>query len=119
MKPTIQTKTGQWAGNCLAACVASIFEIPIESIPDFGIGDDWYIHFTEWCVEVLNVYPLDFSVESDLRPRGFHIINGPSLHGEWWHSVVGLHGKTCFDPYPDRPALKNKQTYTIFVRIIE
>lgn len=38
MKPIKQTKTEVGSGNCLAACYASILEVPIESIPDLQCG---------------------------------------------------------------------------------
>lgn len=41
MKPVIQTVTEAGRGNCLAACVASILEIPIEAVPDLKCGADF------------------------------------------------------------------------------
>lgn len=37
MIPVFQTRlTREEAGNCFEACVASILEVPIETVPDFG-----------------------------------------------------------------------------------
>lgn len=34
MKPAMQTKFGEYEGDCFAACIASLFELPIEDVPD-------------------------------------------------------------------------------------
>lgn len=34
MKPTRQTRQGAPQGNCYAACIASIFELPLSAVPD-------------------------------------------------------------------------------------
>ena len=36
----MQTKRGI-GGNCLAACLASIFKVPLESIPDLAPKESW------------------------------------------------------------------------------
>lgn len=40
MKPLHQTVTEPGKGNCLAACIASILEVPIEAVPDLDCGRD-------------------------------------------------------------------------------
>jgi len=41
MKPVQQTVTEPGKGNCLAACVASLLELPIEDIPDLDGRNNW------------------------------------------------------------------------------
>lgn len=49
MKPVKQTDTGQETGNCLQAAFASILELELHEVPDFGnMGDDWWLHLTDW-----------------------------------------------------------------------
>lgn len=51
MIPIHQTRFGVGNGNCLLACVASILERPIESIPDFNeAGTGWFGEMYEWCL---------------------------------------------------------------------
>ncbi len=51
MIPTYQTKFGNGNGNCLLACVASILERPLDSIPDFTLsGCGWFGDLYEWCL---------------------------------------------------------------------
>ena len=52
MKRMYQTKFGNGNGNCLLACVASVLERDIDSIPDFNMsGAGWFEELYEWCVK--------------------------------------------------------------------
>lgn len=100
MKPVEQTAVGVPAGNCFEACLASILEIPLESIPHF-VGDDWWEryleHFGARGVELLYV-PLGGGV-----PKGYSAAGGPSpRHAGVMHSVVCLDGEMVWDPHPRR-----------------
>jgi len=118
MKKVFQTKFGYPNGNCHAACLASIFELNIDDIPDFGKRSNWYDNFIKWCVEALDLYPIDIDInKSDIEPRGYYIVNGKSLNGDFRHSVVAKDGEIIHDPHPEG-ALKNTQTYTMFLKII-
>lgn len=44
----MQTKFGAPDGNCLAACIASILEIPLGSV-DVPGTDEWSKKLAEWC----------------------------------------------------------------------
>lgn len=52
MKEVYQDKFGVDDGNCFQACIASIFEIPISTIPHFcqeyPYSDEWYREFNKW-----------------------------------------------------------------------
>lgn len=114
-----QTKLGDPDGNCLAACIATIFSVPIDSVPDFGQDSTWYENFERYCVETLGVKPFDVDInKTSLIPPGYHIINGPSKNGDWWHAVVGYNGKVIHDPHPQGPALKQAHTWTLFLKVI-
>lgn len=72
MKRIFQTKRGL-GGNCLAACLASIFEVPLESIPDLAPPEC----FTDWTVQAklrrewLATRGLDY-LEIDLEKQAYH-----------------------------------------------
>lgn len=58
MKPVRQTKfsnpTHESTGdaNCLMAAVASVLELPLEAVPDFGMsGIGWFEEMYEWCLK--------------------------------------------------------------------
>ena len=84
MKRVFQTKRGL-GGNCLAACLASIFEVPLESMPDLAPPEC----FTDWTIqpklrrEWLAARDLEY-LEIDLEKQAFHwtqnaIPSGPCL----------------------------------------
>lgn len=126
MMPTRQTKFGQPDGNCFQACLASIFEIPIDDIPTFG-GDDnpktgWYYQFEEWSIDRFGLQPIDLMAQASGElwfwiPRGHHIINGMGPRG-LMHSVVGRDGKMVFDPHPDDAGLEEIESFTVFVKVM-
>jgi len=101
MKPVYQTKFGERSGNCLSACLASLLEIPLEDIPDFGWHSDWYEKFTDF-MKKFNLQPLDVDLENggDWRPDGYYIVNGHSQRGIM-HSVIYKGDTLVHDPYPD------------------
>ena len=108
MKPIDQTLFGWPHGNCHSACLASIFEVPLDSVPhdlgsrpdvreaidsflsglgykadcfSFKRGHEWWPEWNSHCVIV------------GLAERGFD------------HAVVGLHGNIVHDPHPSRAGL--------------
>ena len=118
MKPVHQTKFGYPEGNCHAAALASVLEIPLGQIPEFGIDDDWYSHFARYMMAHHALQPIDLLIPDggahDLWvPQGYHLINGTSPRG-LLHSVVGFMGEMEFDPHPDNNGLEKIDSYTIF-----
>jgi hypothetical protein len=54
MKPVDQDEFGKDKGNCFQACVASILELDLHSVPHFCslYGDsEWFLKFSEWLTE--------------------------------------------------------------------
>lgn len=122
MRRVMQTRTGFPDGNCLAACLASIFEIDIESVPDFGVGPEWYDKFTAFMLDRFGLVPIDVDYDTLVfQPKGFHIINGrsPRLTGRH-HAIVGLDGDAVHDPFPGgNSELAEITSLTLFVKVIE
>lgn len=127
MKPVYQTKFGEGEGNCLPACIASIFELPLEVIPHFCKigGDDWQKELNKF----LEPYHL-YHIEMDIREKenegfkdvvkGYHLINGKSPRGDFYHSIVGKDGKAIHDPHPKGYCkLDTIETFTIFIATLE
>jgi len=127
MKPVDQTKFGFGNGNCQAACIASILEIPIEDIPNFH-GDDptdaetYWKNVRKWC-EDKPFTIISIAFQEDHDPKEFLkdcwvIASGPSPRGteEWHrHAVVWKNGKIVHDPHPSRAGLKEIDTYDMFI----
>jgi len=89
-------------GNCFAACLASILELPIDVVPNFvgDYGENWFIHLVDWLKPLnLSVVFLTYDNETEL-PRGYSIMSVESSNGPWNHCLVALDGVAVWDPSP-------------------
>lgn len=116
MRPVHQTKFGRPDGNCFAACVASVFEIPIEDAPDLSAGEQRGLHWLQVVQEWLAPRGLWYcDVKFDgILPLGYHLIGGMGPRG-LPHSVVGCNGKMVHDPHPDGSGLVDVQDFGLFI----
>lgn len=114
MIPYIQTRTGR-DGNCLETAIAAILE---TEVPDFGLSvsdEEHHLLLTEWLKahgRRLRYYG------TDIRPRGFHIIEGISSRGGR-HAVVGFRGRMVHDPHPvdgTRRGLERVERFGLLLR---
>lgn len=114
MKPVCQTIFGTGRGNCFAACVASILELPIEEVPNFCAdtpeGENWYPPFQAWAA-ARGVIGMPFVLPSadcevllrlarDEFPALPCIVFGATENGG--HCVVFQAGAPVHDPNPRR-----------------
>ena len=99
-----QTRVGS-EGNCFAACLSSILEIPLAQIPELG-DDDEFLQNIQAFLEPHGLYyvqvkPDDPIVEIAFRVgEVFHTIEGVSPRGGM-HACVGLNGSIIWDPHPN------------------
>lgn len=96
-------------GDCWKACIASLLDLPMESVPHFAeLGDTWWEatqefietqkagHELRWWEDILAV-----NVGSE-----FLIASGPSPRGDFQHAViVDRAGQLVHDPHPSRAGL--------------
>jgi hypothetical protein len=114
MTPVYQTRPGT-DGNCLQAAIASLLDMPLDAVPDFGNAPDaartWPLEFDKW------ISANGFEVEAVLF-RGdlpgvlgfmssrseYYILGcqdgrparpGQEMHG---HAVIGRGGEILHDP---------------------
>ena len=110
MKPVMQTVNGRH-GNCMSACLASIFECDISDVPNFYAiaGDDdamWWGAVRDW------LRPKGFGIMFlELRDPahlsmfdGWMIVSGKSTRG-LDHATVWKDGKMIHDPHPSNEGL--------------
>lgn len=95
MKPLVQSRVGN-NGRCLAACLASILEIPESKVPEYGEAD-WQQTINKF----LKGHGLRYRRVSanSAPPLGYHTIEGISPRGGM-HAVVGKRGRMVHDPHP-------------------
>lgn len=104
MIPTLQTNAGG-RGNCMAACLASILEIPIEEVPDYraveSAGGSWMNAFNTWLSKHHRVlyFELEHYQTRHVRPFGWHLMNYGDHSGG--HSIVGHDGVPIWNPSGD------------------
>lgn len=115
MKPVDQTKflkNGQ-RGNCLAACLASIFELDITLVPaleELPPRSNWRNSLKEWALNhkfiMIEVLPNDFN--------GWHYIAVGLTEKGCRHAVVGHQGSIVHDPHHFRKGLVEIKSLFIF-----
>lgn len=109
MKAVDQNLFGFTEGNCFAACVASLLELPLDEVPNFcAIASNWFAEFNLWLRE-RGLYALALDLSNEWRPEGLHILSGPSPRGaggeDELHSVVANGRDVVHDPHPSRAGL--------------
>ena len=99
------------AGNCFAACVASILDLSLEVVPNFcalGKGE-WYDAFAGWLID-RGYAPIFVEINPERPFMGAHgsesaptyiIVSGKSPRGEWDHSTVWRSTGKVIEPWHD------------------
>jgi len=106
--PVHQTKFGV-GGNCFAACLASLFEVPLESMPDFcesGTNDGWWRSVRMWLAgRGYGVMCVGCSGSEWLENfAGWLIVSGKSDRG-LDHATLWREGIMKHDPHPSGTGL--------------
>lgn len=129
MIPVYQTVFNGVTGDCLAAAIASIFELRLTDVPNFmrfkSCWADEYVKF----LGKYDLYPVQFkadkydplSEDEEFKLRGYHLVIVKSLRGDYNHTLVGLNGKAIFDPYPggNYESYKEIVSYEVFISKFE
>lgn len=116
---------GDGAGNCLAACIASVLELPLEDVPNFAAlsQEEWFTALQTW----LRDRGLGIIVWSTagqmpyLDPDGADALlaQGKSPRGDWRHTVVvDAAGELLHDPHPSRDGVEGiSEVWLIYGRL--
>ena len=99
-----QTLFGSSVGNCFAACVASILNVSLASVPNFCASEDWWQRFVHW-LDQRELTAIRVDGEPTWLPDGaLAIVSGPSdrglMHATVWRGQTMVH-----DPHPSRAGL--------------
>jgi hypothetical protein len=130
MIPVDQTSLGWPEGNCWAACIATITEIPLDQLPKVELDEEGEPLRPRWWVAMevylrqrgwLLLYTREFA-DRPLKPKGYHVLGGkgPRCHeGEPIdHCVVALDGEPCHDPHPSRDGLVSLEDWWILMPLV-
>ncbi len=111
MKPVFQTKFGgaeapeSEQGNCMAACLASLFEISLDDVPDFGgqiTNGQWYITLSDW-LRVRNLELVVTPAKGYPPPMGPYLLATKSTtlaNPDDGHLVIAQNGHVTHNPHP-------------------
>jgi len=122
MKPVYQTIMDDVLGDCFRACVASIFEFPIERMPNFWeqtqdgpefwrLNDEWANKYLGYRCVSMRVAKSDMDIVEDV----LCIACAKSPRGEVDHAVVWKNG-VVHDPHPSNAGLAEEpDTFTVFI----
>jgi hypothetical protein len=117
--PQKQTVFGDGRGNCWAACVAALLDIPLSEVPNFcgepERNERWYLDTDRW-LQRYGYRIIGFSfpdaslIEMAVEPGTYLIVTGKSPRGEFLHSVVaeylgGQQWEIVCDPHPSDDGL--------------
>lgn len=111
MKPVQQTKKGPLRGDCLAACVASIFEVDITKLPALD-EYTWHKHLRSWLWDKgFSLMYIEDSGSTGVEPpdgisiacHTFYVERGQHAGEKRTHCVVTNKGLTIWDPWDPLP----------------
>lgn len=140
MKPVMQTKLyrpdacGEDVGNCFQACIASLLELPLDSVPHFTAiqgprqakhAPVFYDAARRWLRDDHGLDLAQFDADEAATPaevwndpgnladfQQFAIGGGKSPRGDFDHAViVALDGTLAHDPHPSGDGLDGPLAY--------
>lgn len=118
MKFVKQTVLGDKKGNCLSACIASMLEIDINTIPYILDDDTWQVELNKWLLENHGYEVITVRLDEEhLAPKVPMIACGATSRysPDIKHAVIWHKGKMIFDPSPDNKGLKDEPEYYILL----
>ena len=121
MIPVKQTISNFVNGNCMQACVASIMEVPLETIPNFMCdGEEFYERNLNAWLKYQNFITIDVVIDkynTGMLKDCYVIATGESPRSpDLNHAVVYYNGKMVHDPHPDNTGIiGDPKMYTVFV----
>lgn len=112
MIPVFQTILGPERGNCFAACLASILEVPLETVPghdgcDTGRDEEWRAIYTDFLNGLgFGWFDARLNPDDPVELKGFllGVVRFPGSPST--HAVVLKDGEIVHDPIPGSPAIK-------------
>lgn len=102
-------------GNCLQACIASIFELSLEEVPHFIASTEWPHNMDAWFAErnLVVWFTMDqpwnaYYIKAGLSPRS----TNPEF--PMYHATVAMNGEIVHDPNPAGGGLKEHTGNWVF-----
>ena len=96
-------------GNCFAACLASLLDLPLWMVPPFEqmFGrSEWRLRVQDWLIRFFRVRMIRRSDHDPSNLPEFYIANGLSARGVH-HSVIYRRGELAHDPHYSNDGIKS------------
>lgn len=119
----MQTIVDPERGNCFAACIASILDLPLSEVPNFAVAADWWwFSFVTWAAERGYRVCSTTEPENEMRlpPHGTYLLLGgqsPRFPKGILHSVVATRTwerakpwRLVHDPHPSGDGILGEPT---------
>jgi len=122
MKPVKQTLFGPKEGNCFAACIASLLELPLEAVPNFCLYDDWYHRVNKFLAPMGLCY-IEMAIDSRglyyslIDSNTYYVLCGKSPNYDCLHAVVAQGTEIVHDPNPSNKGLLDRQEVGLIVHL--
>lgn len=130
MKPVYQTKFGKGAGNCLAACVASLLDLEITDvfdIADGGLDPNYWLIVDTWLadrglglayVTIGMQVPGEETTQSSVRiPANMNYLAWGRSPRDLQHSVIYHGGTLVHDPHPQGGGIATIEQIAFLVKL--
>ena len=121
MKPVYQTNNSIIDGNCLVACIASIFENKIEDYPDLPLDAGWLDKINEYLIEKEDCYICLVGVNNYTKHlvKGYHLILVDIVGQEKGHCLVGKDAEIVFNPSKHGVGEFENSEFGLFVNVLD
>lgn len=132
MIPVYQDDFTFSTGNCFAACLATLLEVPLEAVPSFMAEEDWFGAVNRWLApRNLRFVDIKWTSEFAIQPDtgGYCLLTGPSpRRPELLHTIVATIGRRddghvefrpTHDPHPDAEFLAGEPTSVGFLAVLD
>jgi hypothetical protein len=119
-------------GNCMAAAIASVLELPLEDVPNFVAFPDWWGQLERFLGERgLGAVDLPYGGSKDVALTMAHrqvvLLAGRSPRGDYQHVIVaealwrtepgGWWFEFLHDPHPDGAMLRGEPEYLLLFTV--
>lgn len=110
-------------GNCIQACVASLFNLPIEQVPHFMMYEDEMMDALKYFCDKngyrfsgIKQKPTEMDLNNFKGIDGYYMIGGKSPRNKYGHAVIYKNGQPFFDVHPDNTFTRTVDSLYLITR---
>lgn len=102
-------ENGGSTGNCWQACVASLLDLPLATVPHFALKESWWQDTKDFVIETTGLGFGCFKPNFPMTDEGYYVIGTGISDRGLRHAVIldGVTGELVHDPHPSRSGLSD------------